>query len=249
MSNTSGTEKIVLYVDSSFRTTGTNENFTITINSAINKVLQVEVVSAEIPYSFYTINANNNKLCFRSGSTDYITTLPVGSYTVVRFVEILQTALNTTFGGFTVTYDRENFKLTFTNASAFQLQISNTQGTSTLAPKIGLTSSSSVVTNFTCQGAINIAGPKYILIKSDRLTLPKITRPFLNNSQQSILYKIPVQGGPGDVIVEKNYYTNLLKYGVRQSIKTIDFQLTDDQNNPLDLNGLSWSLTINLVTG
>lgn len=243
-------ERVVLYVDSKYRTTGVPENFSINLVSGIKKVTQIEVISAEIPYTFYSINTSNNVLCWTNGaSATFSATVPPGNYTTSSFITVLQTVMNAQMAGFTLTYNREQFKITFANASAFRLDLTNASGTSTLSTLIGLNTASSLSTSVTPVNIVNIGGPKYLLIKSIGLTRPKITRPFLNTAQDDVLYKVAVNGAPGDILVEKNLYTNLLKYGVRQTIQNMDFQLVDDQNNQINLNGQDWSLTINLVTG
>lgn len=244
----SNIERIVLYIDSAHRTTGTVQNFSITLASSISKVTEVEVIGAEIPYTFYAINSANNTICWSTAGTDYSAVVPTGNYGVTSFIIALKTAMNLVMSGFDITYIKEKYQLLFTNSTAFSLVLSNTAGTSTIAEHIGVTVATSLSTSVVPIGVINIGGPRYLLIKSSRLTRPKITRPFLNDSQADVLYKMQIAGSPGDILIEKNGYTNLMKYGVRQTLQTIDFQLTDDKNVPIDLNGQNWSLTVNLVT-
>jgi hypothetical protein len=240
----SNTERVVLYIDSKHRTSGTSENFTLQLSTNIAKIQQVEVISAEVPYTFYVINSTNCAISWSSGATVYTANVPVGNYTITTFLPALQTAMNAVMAGFTVTYSTVTFKITFANATAFSIL-----GTSTISDIIGLSGTTASAASVTLPRVFNIGGPKYLLIRSTKLTQPKITRPFLNSTQNNILYKIDINGSPGDILVEKNLYTNMLKYGVRQTIRTIDFQLTDDNGNLIDLNGLDWSLTLNLVIG
>lgn len=249
MSSDVNTDRVVLYIDSKNRTSGTNENFTVTLNSSVGKVKQVELISTEIPFTFYIVNSSNNDIVWNNGATYYRATVTPGSYTANAFTTVLQTAMNSQMAGFTITYQREFYNLKFVNSAAFQLQLTNVQGTSTMSTLIGLSADTALATTVTPQNVINLSGTKYLMIKSQALTKPKIVRPFLNTVQESVLYKISIAGNPGDILVEKNLYTNPLKYGVRQIIKTIDFQLVDDQDQQVDLNGSSWSMTVNLLTG
>ena len=221
------------------------QSFTIILNNPLSKVQQAEVISAEIPYSFYNINSTNNVLKFTAAATLYTVTFPSGNYGITNFATVLQALMNAQFAGFTITYDKTTYKLTFTNATAFSLNFP----ANTMAPLIGLTATSSTATSVTPQKIINISGPKSLLIKSIRLTRPKITRPFLNQAQNDILYKVPINGGPGDILVEKNVYTNLFRYGIRQTIDTMDFQLVDENDVQVDLNGQNWSCTVNVIRG
>lgn len=249
--STINTERVVLYIDSKMRTTGSRaEDFSITLGSRIEKVIEVEIISAEIPYTFYTVNATNNQICWTdAGTVAYTATVTPGNYSIMKFIDALQIAMNAQMAGFTLTYIRETYKITFANATAFNLDLVNTGGTCTMAESIGLTAATASSTLVSPQGIANISGPKYLLIKSTRLTRPKITRPFLNTTQDDVLYKVDVAGGPGDILIEKNQYTNLLKYGVRQILTSIDFQLVDDRNQLIDLNGQQWSISVCVVVG
>jgi hypothetical protein len=239
-------ERIVLYLDSKHRTSGTASDFSITLASGVNKILEAEIIGAEIPYSFYGITSNNNRLVWTNGSPVTCTVSP-GNYTVTQFASALQTAMNAQQPGWTIEYSPRTYKLTFVHAQSFTIDMSNAAGTTTMHGVIGLAAQTTPGTSATMSNAVNVSGSRYLLIKSRALTQPKITRPFLNSSQSDVLYKVSIQSGPGSILVEKNVYPNLLRYGVRQTFKTIDFQLTDDQGNLVDLNGHEWSMSVNLI--
>ena len=240
------TERVVLYIDSSRRLSGTSENFTIQLQNKIDKIQQAEVFSAEVPYTFYGITSTTNQITWVDGSeTQYTASISPGNYPITTFINTLQSSMNAVMPGFTIAYIKETYKLRFQNSTTFRIASVGT----TMAKKIGLTGPTTASTSVVMPGVVNLSGPRYLLIKSQRLTRPKITRPFSNSAQDDILYKIPISGGPGDIMIEKNIYTNLLKYGVRQTIDILDFQLTDEDHNQIDLNGLDWSLSVNLVLG
>lgn len=245
LSTSAATERVPLYINSAQRSTGTNENFTITLANPVARVIKCEVVSAEVTYSFYTINSTNNQLVFSVGGTPYTATVTPGNYNITDFMTALTAAMNAQFAGFTMVYNRNIYKLTISNASAFQLVFAG----STLATSIGLSANTAIATAVTPQNIINISGPKSLLIRSNRLTRPKIIRPFLNQNQQNILYKIPITGGPGDILVEKNVYSSPITYGIRQTVSDIDLQLVDENDQTIDLNGQTWSCTIVLIQG
>jgi hypothetical protein len=247
------TERVVLYIDSRQRVSGTSENFVINLASNISKVQQAEVFSAEIPYTFYGITNNTNCIVWSdSNNNTYNASVDPGNYGITSFILALQSAMNTKMSGFVITYIREFHKIKIQNSTPFRIDLVNAAGTTTLGPKIGLkstTPTTNTATSIVMPDVINLSGPKYLLIKSQRLTRPKITRPFLNSVQDDVLYKMVVTGSSGDILIEKNTYSNLLKYGVRQTINQIDFQLTDENGALINLNGLDWSLSVNLVIG
>jgi hypothetical protein len=243
------TEKVVLFFDSGHRSTGTIDSYTITLDNPIDRVTGAEIISAEIPYTFYTVNTSNNTLLLSDGTNNYTYTMPVGNYSVSNFSDTLTSGLDTQFAangiaaGFSATFSQMSYEYTLMHKTQqFQLFY---QG-STLAPVIGLTADSVLGTTFTMQEVINLSGPNYLLIWSKTLAKPKRIRPYLNGTQANILYKCPVNVNPGDIIIEKNLYPNMLEYGTPQRLVTIDLSLTDPQGNPVNLNGQQWSCTVNI---
>lgn len=252
MSFNTFTENVVVYVNSKNRSTGVAENFTINLVNPLRHIRYVEVVSAEIPYTYYNTTTLNNTIVWQdAGATTYAASVAPGNYTTSQFITALQTAMNAQMAGFTITYLSQTYKLQFQNATAFQLNLTNGSGTSTMAQSIGLLANTPLVgttTNTTLTGVVNLSGPSFLAIRSTALVRPKITRPFFNSNQDYILYKVSVAGSPGDILVEKNLYTNMLKYGIRQNIQSMDFILEDPDGNQIDLNGSDWSITLNFQT-
>jgi hypothetical protein len=238
-------DRIWLYVDSNQRTTGTNTDFSITLNEPITRVRRVRVTDVQIPFTFYTINANNNQLDFNdAGATLQSAIITQGNYTAEELAVELTIEMNALYAGFTVTYDEKTLKFTWTNAGNFELLTSGT-----LDPFIGILADSGVTTSFVAQGAVDIGGPNYLFIKSNALVKFKIYKPLDNILRDNILYKVPLATGPGTVISDKNIENQFaLKYGANQTLKDIDFQLEDPDGNIVDLNSVNWSMTIILET-
>jgi hypothetical protein len=234
-------ERVSIFIDSKDKTSGSTENFEIKLEKKIDRVLSVEIVSVEIPYSFYTINSSNNIFKFTDNTpTIYTVTITPGNYDAITFASTLQTAMNLLMAGFTVSYSITTYKLSFSNASQFNILYS----TSTIAEPIGLTADSTLTTSFTCQGTINLSGPNYIVIESTALSNPRVTKAFLSSAPSSAIYKMVVSTGPGTTLIEKNVFLNPISFGARQGIQTIDLVLKDPNGTVLDLNGQRWSMTI-----
>jgi hypothetical protein len=244
MSNTS--EQVTLYIDSSKRTTGTNENFTITLSPYISRIRKVDIISLEIPFSFYIINSNNNILNFNDGTTNYILTIPEGNYDGTTLPKTLETLFNNVSSGFNITYLDNTYKLRFQRSSGNFKLIYNGSTSSFI---IGLSSDSALTNDFTCQDISNLSGPNYLLISSNALTRPKVTRSYNSNSQSNILYKVPINVSPGSAIVEKNIYPVQIVFALAQTVKEIDLQLLFPNGNTVNLNGQPWSMTIVLTKG
>lgn len=234
-------DRIWVYFDSNQRTAGANTNFTVTLTNPISRVKRVRITDIQIPFTFYTINNNNNQLNFNNNVAALQTAVMTpGIYTADELAIEMQSKMNLLFAGFTVAYNAKTLKYNWANGSNFEILISGT-----LDPFVGILSNSGVTTNFTAQGAVDIGGPNYLFIKSDKLIRPKIYKPIDNIINDNILYKIPISTGPGTVIMDKNIENSFgIKYGNNQTLDTIDFRLEDPDGNIVDLNGVNWSFTL-----
>lgn len=81
-------------------------NYEIELIEDINDVISAELGSVRMPKTNYIINSNFNTLHFNLNGTDYISTIPTGSYTESTLASAIQTTLNATVGSaaFTVTF-------------------------------------------------------------------------------------------------------------------------------------------------
>lgn len=233
-------DRVSVYIDSKNRASGTNENFVVTLSEPVERVKNIDVVSIEIPFTFYVVNSSTNTLAFTVGATPYTITVTPGNYDVITFTQLLQQLMVAAVAGFSVSYSSSSYKLTFSNASSFELKYS----TSTIAPIIGLTADSGAGTSFTCQATINLSGPNYVFVKSTVLVQPKVRKPFAESKEDTILYKSQIPTGPGSTLLEKNLFPVPIRYGTRQRIQTFDLSLTDPDGTVLDLNGQRWSMTL-----
>ena len=77
----------------------TVNNYTWKLGKVLKNVESIEVLYAEIPNSYYNIDARNNSYVLTVNSTDYTIFIPPGNYTA----DTITTALNTTLSGVTVT--------------------------------------------------------------------------------------------------------------------------------------------------
>jgi len=375
------TERVVHHINSFYRTTGVSENFTLTLDKPIFRVSKVDVVSIEIPYSFYVVNVNNNVFDFEDGiGTPYQITIPVGNYDGTTFATQLTTSMDAVYAGWTINYNNSVYKLEFEHTGDFKLLSIEESSTSTASPLIGVLFNGvkeitkittvaqaniiddeyidigadgdnilyriwfnqsgiatgpaaggrilvevdissditdddvaislytvfltlpeffstyinnivtvtdiigSTITNathtvidggfdvstprqgsgaphpvvsgstFQADGMCNLSGPGSIFIRSNTLTRPMRHRPVMNNGLEpasaeskdtnNILTKMPLMTGPGTQLIGQNVENDKKVFAIRQTFKTLDFQLTDVHANQLDLNGLPWSITL-----
>jgi hypothetical protein len=105
-------------IDSRSRTNGTDNNFKTTFQRFSN-VVNIKMVSAEVPNTLYAINANNNQLDIIVDAQPYNgIVVPVGSYNGTTLASTIQTVVRAAMIGLhsnevVVTFDISTNYLTF----------------------------------------------------------------------------------------------------------------------------------------
>jgi hypothetical protein len=117
-------DKKVLRIDSSNRTSGTNEDFIITktVQEFPLSPKSVKLVSAAIPYTWNNVTATNNRFNVLIPGINVIT-IPTGNYTGTDLAAAIQVQLVAIIGaGWTCTFSTQTLKYTITSPGpVFQL--------------------------------------------------------------------------------------------------------------------------------
>ena len=199
--------------------------------------IYLSVQNCVIPYSFYNINSTNNYLTYLVNQIQYYITIPQGNYNINQLITTLQSLM---LSGFTITYNNINNKLTFTYLTDFSLL-----DTSTIFPIIGFKLNTLYVSSsysLISVNSINMHPIKCINVVSNLMTY-NINKSFVNNN--TILCCIPINNQPFSLIE----YHNINNFRINlfiNIISSIKIKLIDDSGNLLNLNGLNFSLTIQL---
>jgi hypothetical protein len=199
---------------------------------------------AEIPYSFFLVNQYNNTLAFRAGTSAYSRTIEQGNYDS----DTLITALHAAFlpAQISVSIDTLNGKLTFTSDSPFTVL-----GESTLGGILGFgTEGYDHVgifdgTSYAVQPpySLNLLGVRSISVKTN-LIMDSFTS---QSNEKSILKSIPVNVPPFGLIMYNNFEQTetLIK---NKQVDSLEIQLVDDLGYPIDFQGTSWSIALDVRT-
>ena len=201
----------------------------------------ITVMNAQIPCSFYVINALNNKLVI-AGPTITTTTIYVsyGNYNANSLISELVNKLS--LGGLTmsIAINKINGILTFSSNGFLSYYFTSA---STILDILGTTSSIiASSTNYTCPYPLNLLGVKKLLIKSTRLSIHSVSS--IDYSQSNILVSIPADVSPFSMIsyiAQSDTHKNLLNV---RSINEIDINIYDENNNYIDFNNLDWTITL-----
>lgn len=205
----------------------------------------IEVANCQIPVSFYIINYTNNLLKFQSDTDPIETyTIPTGNYNASQLI----TLLNTFHTNLVLTFDKTTGKITFTHNKPFiiyndfKYSIGNVLGfnSNTINTSVGTSNPYTL----TPPNLLNLMGIKKINIFSSNI---EITNYCSNNdgstSHTSLLAVIPVDVATYSLINYHNYsnFRTLIK---NNSIDNINLQLKDENNNLINFNGISYTITL-----
>lgn len=246
------TDNILMVVDSKKRYSGTPTNFIYRIDKSIDRVRKITLEQLGLPFSYWVVNTSNNVLVLNNGANT--ATIPYGTYNLTNFQLILTNALNAAGInlGFSVNYSLSTGRIQISNSStSFTVNSVSSQPTSTFAPILGFTSSTTGTT-VTGQVSMNISGPRYLYVISQKLCKyfvsqrPRYADSTFNNAIGIIIPNVAFGGfitefTPLDVSINDN------KGGASYlTTDNIDFTLYDEYGNIVDLNGMEWLLVLKL---
>lgn len=232
-------------IDSAKRniTSISSTNMTINLNRAVDRVKKIQLVSMQVPFTYYAINSTNNKIKLDIFGAS-VAVVP-GNYNSTTFPVALKTALDTGGAGapFTVTYSSLTHKLTISSAAAFVVQ--TTGVADNIASILGFTVDNVASTSVTADGILNIHGSNFLVLKSNVLT-QYASNPCATDAKtdgRTILHTVSTTGNPSDIIIDMPIFSIIELNTKRTFQNNIDFILEDSNGNVLDLNGGEWSAT------
>lgn len=236
-----------VYLNSALATIYNNGTLKSSVKFQLNDVvsldknaleLRISLVNAQFPYSFYQINATNNKIniYYLGATTSYY--FPYGNYNINTFINQWYTTIGL---GFTITYSTVTNKFTFNNTNVFHFS----DDVNSLFPVIGFVKG---------QYYINIGGGVVApyCFNFNGLTSLKISSNFnvknidsYNAGQSPILACVPVNCFPSGIILYNNI-TNFKSITTPDSLTTISLEITDDLENHIDFNNQDWTIALQL---
>jgi hypothetical protein len=202
-----------------------------------DKVYAFNVSSIQIPYTWYTFNANTNKIDFEvnSSGTTLTAVLPIGNYNIVSLLPAIKAAMELVAAPrtYTVTQSDLTSKITITQDSL----VFRILGTGTANRLIGFgTSNTSNAIAQIAPNIFNLSGSTYIDIFSDKLTNHGSHLSDSSGSGAGRLARVPVSNYKfGDTIHFSPNYATFNHDG--HKLNTVDLKLVDEYGHPVDLNG------------
>ena len=233
-------ESYQIYLNSKYANSHLNNTYKFSLNTLEideGHYIYLSIVHVSIPYSFYNVHENNNRLEYICNNLGYVINIPVSNYNINQLISYLSSAMPS----FTITYSSKTNKITFKHSTHDFIILSS----STCYRILGFNENKSYISElFTLvsENCINLMTINSIFLLSNLLTY-NISSSIPNS--QNILCQVPVNNGPNSLIhyYNKNgFRTNLfLKY-----INDISLRLVDEYNNDINLNGLHFRVTLQL---
>ena len=208
-------------------------------------MMMIGLTSAEIPFTFYNVPANHNFIKLNANYSDgsnasLAVTVPAGNYNVFSLRDAINDGF-TSLTGVSMTFDEITNKYTIKNSlSGGTVQIVDTTMKHILGYEENQILSNSA--NLVAQNCCNLAGTSSIYVNLYNMSFTNLdSRGDLNG----VVAKLPVTAAPGEYIF---YEQTENQYFVLQDreIQTFEVALTDDNNDPVNLNGLHFSVTLTL---
>jgi hypothetical protein len=194
----------------------------------------ISILNAQIPISYYLINATNNSLVINNIAY----TLINGNYTTTSIMTMILSILPTTYS---MTFNSVLGKFTLSNSSIDFTVNSN----STCQIIIGFATSTNYAStsrSLTFPYPANLYGIHRIKIKSNILH----TRNFDSNGGSGcVLSTIGVSSGLTTVLyyLNQSIFRNIIS---NETIDYIDIQICDENDNLIDFNGVDIFLTLQM---
>jgi hypothetical protein len=244
MSSNAATDSIQLYLNSGYADIKVNNDTSICIYSfpqitiPDGHYIYLSLQNAVIPYSFYSINENNNVLRILSNSVTTTITIETGNYNINQMITGLKVQLGVLY---TITYNVLKNKITIVN-STNEFTILTT---GTLNHALGFSTSFNTVSvsrTVTSESCVNLNSIRAINIEID---MPTYNINVAQKLNQNILATIPVIAQPFGMI----NYTNNNNFRINMfmdKMESIKIKLLDNMNNLLNMNNVNYQMTLQI---
>lgn len=228
-----------LIINSGKQTIGTDGKLKLFLPADI-QVEEFNIISTQIPMSFYNINTTVGNTILVN-STEY--TIQPKNYTILSLRNEINTLL--TALGISIIYDLGAFKYTFSRSSSFTINFRNLGKICGFLNNTLYSSTSNILISPNVCDFTN--GLRNLYIKSNIGE----NEVYENSTQAGeTLYCILLENYVfGEIVNFKNLYNKNLNNEINKNLlKYIEFYITDDNANLINFNGLSYVLEFYIKT-
>jgi len=230
-----------LHINSLKRTTASagSTDYSVILPYSITNFSSISLKEVLIPQTTYNIiDGVNNNLSFNDG-TDESISVPSGNYSIYTLCSEIQSLMNSTSSGYTVSFDPTTFKVTISNSATFSLSFTTSKS---IWKPLGFTKSD-------LTGHMSYTGPNAVQLNQSMSLFIQISELGIENQNTTGLqytFKIPVTSTSGEIneINETNSYLQCIKYPSERSINQLTVRLVYEDGNVVSLNGVDWEMLL-----
>lgn len=221
----------LIRISNNDRVSGNGTKFSVNLGfeeTEIHRVLKTTLVSLVFNNNHTNVNPSNNTFSYEIGGVPNSITIPVGQYSTTTLIaEIISQE-----PAFTITQSSTTYLLNFTVGTTCKILSSG------LGSFIGFTEDSATAASVDADAIPNLNGLDLVMIKSD--TLAKNNMIDTDRKEHSVLSVVPVNVSFGlnavfhDTGIDESSH---VVYRSRRNLTAIDIELTDQNHNPVYIDG------------
>ena len=199
----------------------------------------VTLINAQIPVSFYIIDATNNTLGYLEPPTmiQRSITIPIGNYNASTIITAINAAIIANASVETFSFNSLNGKISV--VGWLVLGGNGTLGT-TIGDILGIGIGGA--NNFTFPYPLNLLGKNKLFINSSNLN--NVAYTSHNTGFSTCICTIPVNVPPYGLIQYTSVTDQNKNILVNRVLDNIDIQILDLNNNYINFNNVNWSITL-----
>lgn len=198
--------------------------------------VELALIHAEIPVSFYNVNYTCNLLKINSNTY----TIPVGNYNITTLINAIIIQTQVDYPLLNISFNKITGNLTINNNVNFIIYNNFIGSIGTLLGMI-VSSSSPSASSFTPPYPVNLLGIKRLSIVSNEIG----TFNYTSKGNINLLASIPVDQPSFGLVIYEN--KNQLKHSLHlQDINKLDIQILDEQYNLVNFNNQNWTMLFSI---
>tara|TARA_R110000823_G_scaffold80528_2_gene183249 strand:- start:198 stop:1118 length:921 start_codon:yes stop_codon:yes gene_type:complete len=209
---------------------------------------QIEVISSQIPVSFYNINETNNQFNYALGNVNtnpFVIkniTIPVGNYNATNLLSKMNTLFiaNGDSTIFNITLNKNTGRISISNTQTFSIYYDIFGNCVNEVLGLGIVKFSFMTTVLEAPFMLDLLGTKVLNICSTLLPINSFSS---ERSASNLLATIPINASSFSLILYENSSEKRQTLGIK-NISSIDIQIYGDDNKLINFNNINWTMTL-----
>ena len=232
-----------LLIQSKDRLSGTASDFVIQV-PAMNRVREVNLVSASVPNTIYNITAANNTIYWDAGSGPLSATIAPGAYSITALTAALVTAMIAADPNeYSVSYNYTTMKISIECDVAIFLTCLNTNNA--IWDVIGfLYIDRTSAVSHTADDVVRLDFPSYLMVGISELASARAVS--TSNYRGDFIIPMTVNSQYLELYNHKSNYDNDSDYSAGVTLSRLSIRLRNPDGEAIDLNGAEWSMLLHI---